>query len=164
MPQCRKCNKIFQRFQDFNGKKIDCRRRKYCLECHPKTGPLGKYGVTGEGLPKIDRICNICNRHFKVKTRNNTCSTCRMRIFRHQQKEKMYCIKGNKCSICGYDKCKDALDLHHMNKDDKKFSISSFWGHKSWDELEKELEKCILICSNCHRELHSKDRNKLSIT
>lgn len=59
----------------------------------------------------------------------------------------------NRCGICGYDRCAAALDFHHINPSEKDFAISS-WISMKWEILLKEVSKCILICSNCHREYH----------
>lgn len=61
--------------------------------------------------------------------------------------------KGGKCQICGYDKCIQALDFHHIDPNIKSFSISG--GTKSLDKLKQEVDKCILVCANCHREIHA---------
>lgn len=59
--------------------------------------------------------------------------------------------KGGKCCKCGYNKCIWALDFHHIDKESKNFKISS--SHtRSWEKIKEELEKCELVCSNCHRE------------
>ena len=63
-------------------------------------------------------------------------------------------LKINGCAICGYNKCNIALDFHHSNPKDKKFNIifgkaSSF----SNENLTDELNKCILLCKNCHSEI-----------
>lgn len=63
--------------------------------------------------------------------------------------------KGNKCELCGYDKCIEALDFHHLNPEEKEFSISDKNIKLDWQEVKKEIDKCILICSNCHREIHA---------
>lgn len=63
--------------------------------------------------------------------------------------------KGNKCIICGYDRCSEALDFHHTDPNKKDFSISDNNISYNWDIIKKELDKCILICSNCHREIHA---------
>jgi hypothetical protein len=63
---------------------------------------------------------------------------------------------GEKCSICGYSKCYEALDFHHLNPQDKEEGPAILI-HKSYDlqEIFQELDKCILVCSNCHREIHN---------
>lgn len=65
--------------------------------------------------------------------------------------------KGNKCLKCGYDKCIGALEFHHRNPKDKSFSISSSGNTRSWDKMRIELDKCDLLCANCHREEHYND-------
>ena len=72
-----------------------------------------------------------------------------------RQKRKMEAIdyKGGKCSICGYDKCKEVLDFHHINPNEKEFSISRKRDSKI-EKIKLELDKCILLCRNCHAELH----------
>lgn len=69
---------------------------------------------------------------------------------------KIKCVKflGGKCSICGYNKCLGALDLHHKNEKNKEFTISG-GNLKSFEKLIPELIKCDVLCSNCHRELHN---------
>jgi|SRR5208283_2345367 len=64
--------------------------------------------------------------------------------------------KGGKCVKCGYDKCVDALEFHHTDSSLKDFSISDKGYTRSWEKVKEELDKCILICANCHRELHAK--------
>lgn len=68
-------------------------------------------------------------------------------------KEKLVEYKGGKCEICGYDKCITALEFHHLDPNEKEFTI----GHNgvlSLEKCKKEADKCILVCANCHRELH----------
>lgn len=60
--------------------------------------------------------------------------------------------KGGKCERCGYSKCIHALEFHHLNPLEKDFNISS--SSKPIEELKKEVDKCQLLCANCHREVH----------
>jgi len=63
---------------------------------------------------------------------------------------------GNKCSVCGYNKNTAALCFHHLR--DKCFPITlRECSNNSQSVLDKEVEKCILLCSNCHQELHHPD-------
>ena len=64
--------------------------------------------------------------------------------------------KGGRCENCGYDRCLDALEFHHKDPTQKDFSISSKGYTRSWDRVKKELDKCTILCANCHRELHAK--------
>ncbi len=65
-------------------------------------------------------------------------------------------MMGGKCQICGYDKCINALEFHHIN-DDKEYDPAYIVRRWSWERVKPELEKCIMVCANCHRELHHLD-------
>jgi len=58
---------------------------------------------------------------------------------------------GGKCILCGYDRCLRSLHFHHLNPHEKDFDVSS---KSTWNEVELELEKCVLLCANCHGEVH----------
>lgn len=65
-------------------------------------------------------------------------------------------LKINGCAICGYNKCDRALHFHHTNPKDRKFSIhAANVGHKY---LVHEINKCILLCANCHMEIEDKEQ------
>lgn len=78
---------------------------------------------------------------------------------RRELKSKLVEYKGGKCEICGYDKCIDALEFHHINPEEKKFQISC-GVVKNIDVMKKEADKCILVCSNCHQEIHHRIREE----
>jgi len=63
--------------------------------------------------------------------------------------------KGGKCEICGYKKCLQALEFHHTSNTGKDFGISAKGYTRSWRRVKKEISKCILVCANCHREIHA---------
>ena len=72
--------------------------------------------------------------------------------WRKRTKQKFVEYLGGKCCRCGYGKCIESLQFHHKNPDEKDFTISG----KSWsfEKLKKEVDKCILLCANCHIEIH----------
>jgi len=75
-----------------------------------------------------------------------------------RKKTKLRIIKamGGKCQICGYDKCPEAFDLHHLDPNEKEISLSSIRANpKAWATIVKELRKCVLLCANCHREVEA---------
>ncbi len=85
------------------------------------------------------------------------------RVCNHRQKIKKKSVdyKGGKCEICGYDKSIWSLHFHHINSAEKTFSISEY-GNLAWKTIQKELDKCKIICANCHGELHEKEyKNKI---
>ena len=62
---------------------------------------------------------------------------------------------GGRCQKCGYNRCSDALDFHHLDSSSKEFGISQRGYTRSWKKVVEELAKCVLLCANCHRELHA---------
>jgi len=85
------------------------------------------------------------------------CKKCRVdAVTRRRRKVKQKAIdyKGGKCEKCGYDRCVAALEFHHKDPNGKDFGISKDGITRSWDKVKKELDKCVLLCSNCHKETH----------
>ena len=82
---------------------------------------------------------------------------------RRRYKNRIIQAMGGKCQCCGYDKYDGALELHHINPDEKEFSICDKT-YIAWEKIEEELKKCILVCANCHREIEAEliDKSLLS--
>lgn len=74
---------------------------------------------------------------------------CRKRI-----KIKAVAFLGGECVRCGYSKCVEALEFHHRDPTQKDFSLSYKGLYRRFDVAKQELEKCDLLCANCHREVH----------
>lgn len=62
--------------------------------------------------------------------------------------------KGGRCQVCGYKKFSGSLEFHHLDPSVKDFSVSVDGSTRSWERIKKEIEKCALVCANCHREIH----------
>lgn len=108
------------------------------------------------------RTCSIHGEtefHYYEKSGRNgqwKCLKCESELAvlkKQKYKLKMVQYKGGKCEICGYDKNISALDFHHLNPEEKSFTLSDT--KHSWEDTQKELDKCICVCANCHRELHN---------
>jgi hypothetical protein len=68
-------------------------------------------------------------------------------------------LKSNGCSICGYKECESALIFHHTKPEDKKFELTINGIQRySIEKIGDEINKCILLCCNCHCKLHEKER------
>jgi len=99
---------------------------------------------------------------FKARTKRgkpiaDKCRLCAIdAVNKRRKKMKLLAIEylGGKCSICGYSKCASALDFHHK-EGQKDFGIGSRGTSLSWEKNKKELDKCQLLCANCHRETHA---------
>ena len=99
-------------------------------------------------------------RDSKFGPRPKYCSSnCKVgaAVKRHRQSIKARAIayKGGKCQICGYDKCVRSLTFHHTDPSTKSFSLTqSDIGKRPWSDVQAELDKCMLVCANCHGEIH----------
>lgn len=108
-------------------------------------------------IKQISKILNISIstvKRYKIldiekikKTKSDIISSWRKRT-----KLKLVEYKGGSCIKCGYNKCIEAMHFHHVNPKEKDFSISG--KTMSFDKMKIELDKCILVCSNCHAEIH----------
>lgn len=109
-----------------------------------------------------------CNKHgltghYKRADRENgwRCRKCnkeRQRVFKTKRKDFLLNMAGGKCIKCGYNKCKDALHFHHLR--DKSFELSKrTLAKKTEKEVLEEFKKCILVCANCHAEIHHAELN-----
>lgn len=75
---------------------------------------------------------------------------------RTRRKLKAIEIMGGSCKICGYNKCPAALEFHHIDTKNKLFCINEKTLSNGWNKILLELEKCVLVCCRCHREIHMK--------
>jgi hypothetical protein len=110
------------------------------------------------------RACQKClvekkeSEFYSCKKRKNPyCKKCfnKYCIERWSQRRvDAVAYKGGKCIKCGYDKNIAALDMHHRDPNEKEF----VWNKlrlRNWDSVIKELDKCDLVCRNCHAEIHN---------
>lgn len=65
--------------------------------------------------------------------------------------------KGGKCIHCGYDKYYGAMHFHHRDPTQKEMNWNRMRS-QGWNKIRQELDKCVLVCSNCHAELHGDRR------
>lgn len=90
-----------------------------------------------------------------------------MAVTKRRRKLKTMAVesRGGRCEVCGYSRCIAALDFHHLDESKKSFSLGTRGLTRSWVKIRAELKKCILVCANCHREIHAGliDLQKLSL-
>jgi hypothetical protein len=71
-------------------------------------------------------------------------------------KQRVIRYLGGSCAHCNYSKCPAALHVHHLDPSKKEFSIGASRCRK-WEAVQGELDKCVLLCANCHAEAHYKE-------
>jgi hypothetical protein len=114
-----------------------------------------KLGVTRDTVRKYVDIFLPKVKNEDERKKSNTKGVV---IWRQKAKLKLIEYKGGKCINCNYNKCSDALEFHHLDPNEKDFNISS--KSLSFEKLKKEADKCILVCSNCHKEIHFEERKR----
>lgn len=154
MPICVQCDGYFPNKLVIDGKQRVLNSRKRCLTCSP-FGTHNTKPVISSSNNKKEKICVKCNRVHNIK--GKYCNTCKTTIRRVKLKQRSIDYKGGKCQRCGYDKSYAALTFHHIKPETKKFTISGNYC-RSWESIKKELDKCELLCMNCHAEVEHEKR------
>jgi len=106
---------------------------------------------------------HLCNNILTGKQTKYCSLSCKnkagVRKFRRNLKRRAVVYKGGKCLRCGYNRYVEALEFHHRDPDEKDFTISKYMRScgksTSWDTIALELDKCDMLCSNCHKGMHA---------
>lgn len=124
----------------------------------------------------IVKKCIVCDETLQGN-RNKFCSNkCSMRFKYENNKDRLNSNTYNRqieqsvsrkialiklrgdcgCEICGYKKNISALELHHIDSNQKSFPLDARnLGNRSWSNILEEFKKCVFLCANCHREYHN---------
>src|SRR5437870_3786694 len=110
--------------------------------------------------PAVARTCawHGCGKHLRGRQQRFCSPNCKGKFYvalrRKTLKRLAIQYKGGKCCRCGYNKCSEALTFHHCDGN-KAFGIGAKGYTRSWDTVKAELKKCLLLCANCHIEVHA---------
>lgn len=74
--------------------------------------------------------------------------------WRQNAKRKLIAGFGGHCGICGYSKSEWAFAFHHLDPGEKEFSLAQRGMPRSWKKMIDEIAKCVMLCHNCHTEVH----------
>lgn len=122
--------------------------REY-YKTHSKDETAIFFGISTTTVTKYKENKRILLNNEEKKKKNYL----GVKSFRIRTKEKAVEYKGGKCVICDYNKCIKGFDFHHLDPTKKDFTIGSN-SSISWEKIKNEIEKCILVCCRCHREIH----------
>lgn len=167
--KCRLCNKEYKTENDiiFQFHHIDPKS---------KESEFNDIHSTKKYLKEIGKCILVCaNCHTEIHSgfypeyltnksvidaSDKVCESTKLR-----RKRKLQAIEymGGKCSKCGYNKCPSALCFHHKNQLDKEIDIGTYSGIIPWNILKVELDKCDMLCKNCHFELHAHENTSKNI-
>lgn len=126
-------------------------------------------------MGKKSKRCSTCKewkpfKFFKPKDRwYSWCEKCRSERGKYYRKTSRYSekvkelkklmmkMKGGVCQHCGISGHPSIFDFHHVDPSSKKLRLSGV--RILTEKVREELAKCILLCSNCHRTHHWKEKN-----
>ena len=159
------CGRAFRPVVYLGRKRVRLDNRTKCFTCSPYLPKENM--VYTKNTPDGKRQCLKCSlfkdlSEFSITQKrtgllNSYCKECsakKRKSLRQKFKEECITYKGGKCILCGYNKCPAALEFHHRNPLEKEFSIRDVHTSILSDEIKQELDKCDLVCSNCHKEIH----------
>lgn len=173
MPNCKKCGENFESSKGLiNYCSMKCRQSKtWTAEAKQLKSENSKkisddiilqmqtLYLTLESAEKVAKVLNVglntVKKYVKLKKQKNywTGKNPLAPIERKRKlKQQLVEYKGGKCCLCGYDKSMRSLHFHHLDEKTKEFDVTSK-GYNI-DRLKKEADKCILVCANCHGEIH----------
>lgn len=154
----------------------DCGKYKEVQTRHLRNGKIRSCGCLfnennpfNHELPEnlnAARICPLCGEKFISNNAMRVyCYNCvpkgltskeRIKLTLRLLKHKLILYKGGKCERCGYNKCDGALQFHHKTPSEKEFALSQVHLNSEYtlERLYKEVDKCELLCANCHAEEH----------
>lgn len=140
--------------------------------------------VDGEVVPEGKKYCNACETIKDITTfspKGNSCKECanarsraryssvkvspewlenrnKVAKERHRErKQEIVTLMGNECFDCKQQYPLNVYDFHHLDPSEKEHNIGNILRKKSLEEVMKEVSKCVLLCSNCHRIRHGED-------
>ena len=121
-----------------------------CIEC--------RQALIGRQIKFCSNACKQRNHYHRVRKQTNTYHSQTLRGLR--RKIRLVELAGGSCSRCGYHKNLAALQFHHISRSQKKFPLDlRRLSNSSWNRILEESQKCLLLCANCHAEVHHPELN-----
>ncbi len=133
-------------------------KTKYCSGCK-QTLPLHMFTINRSRKDGLQSQCKICRRKYSRQYYNQNKAYYVERARQQKAVMREWLIEYKQklsCQHCGYNKHHSALDFHHKDKNKKELNLSQV-GNFGWGKqrILKEINKCIILCANCHRILHN---------
>lgn len=161
--QCKKCGKDFIRANS-----------SFCYDCLPSgLSDSARHTAKAKLERELNPIiisCKNCGQKFELpygEVNRRYCYTCMPKelsktesnmLLRKFGKKRALQYLGGKCVCCGFDAYPASLEFHHIDDSNKSFNISNkIKSTELSQEIYDELDKCVILCSNCHRAYHAKE-------
>jgi len=146
------------------GTELTGRQRQFCSKtCRSKYTWANR--TPNKPRPKRHKNCVICETPLKGNQRkfcSQKCKNAHHQNYDRQQERgigrKLLLVEqlGGACSVCGYNHNLAALNFHHVESDEKEHKVDlRHLSNRSWEAILAEIEKCVLVCANCHAALHN---------
>lgn len=146
------CGNTIPLYKVINGKRRNLRNRSKCLECQPFGSSIYQRRYKPEERLSHKRKRKSKNqRDWRQRVIAKT-GRDPIEVFRQKRKAFVVAKIGGACQLCGYKKCQRNLIFHHIQ--DKEFGLSERGFQYSAKKLVPEIHKCVLVCHNCHGEIH----------
>lgn len=130
-----------------DGKLRNLQNRSKCLKCMPFNSHRTRRKSTLEIRTAV--AAKSLRQYHRYKEINGIDP---IKVIRDRRKYLLVDLLGGSCFLCGYSGCKKALSLHHVRE--KAFEVNSRALQFSWARVKAEIRKCVLVCLNCHAEIH----------
>lgn len=148
--------------KEIDPKSFPHKIEKICKDCGKLKLCSWQSSFTQTGNPEYRSRCDECFKKYlqKIRTTDKYRGTRnkRRKIDLLKKKQKLVDYLGGKCKECGYKKSLSALTFHHRNPEEKEYELG-YIKDNNWQKVKKELDKCDLVCFNCHMEIHEKLNN-----
>ncbi|MEO0776192.1 MAG: hypothetical protein AAF146_06500 [Bacteroidota bacterium] len=129
-------------------------KKKYCTVCNAE--------LFGQKKMYCSNKCKQKHHYHRVKQQTNTYHSQTIRSLR--RKLKLIDMMGGGCSKCAYSTNISALHFHHVDSTTKQFKLDArILSNRSWEAILQEVEKCVLLCANCHAEEHNPELSLLNV-
>lgn len=156
------CGNTIPLYKMIDGKRRSLRNRSKCLECQPFNSSIYRRRYKPEERDEQRRKRNCKKqRNWRQRVIEKT-GQDPIEVFRQRRKAFVISRIGGACQICGYKRCQRNLTFHHIQ--DKEFGLSERGFQYSAKKLVPEIHKCVLVCHNCHGEIHDDLISKTKLT
>jgi hypothetical protein len=130
---------------------------KKCIDCCNEL-PADNFSFKNKSKNILQPRCKPCYNAYNRKYYQSGEKTKQIERVRANAKQRYDLFKewrnNQSCLVCG-EHSPECLDLHHIDPSQKEGTISELFSRWSWTRIQEEINKCIVVCSNCHRKIHS---------
>lgn len=131
-------------------------KTKYCSECQVEKD-ISFFHIRSSVKGTFQNYCKDCRkiRDARIWQDNKYGKREKVKNWKEDSRRKYQEYKRNlSCKICG-ETSEECLDFHHLDPKEKDLAVSALINRSSWEVILSEIEKCIVLCANCHRKVHA---------